>query len=262
MPGNAPAATRALAALRALATAPAPMTATTLARQLGVPRSSTYHLLAAMRDAGFVTHYPEAERWGLGVAAFEVGAAYLRHDPLERMAEPLLRRLVREAQRSSAVVAHLGILLGCDTLYLLKERSAAPVSVVTEVGVRLPAALTASGRAILMALPAAQVRAAFSGRDAFVDRTGAGPRSMSALTALLAEERRRGYCEEDGFISEGFASVAVAARDHLGRPVAAVGLTFRGADVPPDRRQRLARAAARCAEDLSGRLGAHAGASR
>ena len=96
MTGNAPAATRALSALRLLAAAPGPVTAVALGRQLGIPRSSTYHLLAAMSAAGFVTHYPEEERWGLGVGAFEIGAAYLRHDPLERLGRPLLHRLAHD----------------------------------------------------------------------------------------------------------------------------------------------------------------------
>ncbi|MDI1289963.1 MAG: helix-turn-helix domain-containing protein, partial [bacterium] len=93
---NATSATRALAVLRALASSPGPMPASTLARQLGMPRSSMYHLLAAMQSAGFVAHYPEDERWGLGVGAFEIGAAYLRHEPLERFGRPVLHRLAHD----------------------------------------------------------------------------------------------------------------------------------------------------------------------
>ena len=151
-----------------------------------------YHLLAAMSAAGFVAHYPEEERWGLGVASFEIGAAYLRHEPLERLAQPLLRRLVADAENTAPVVAHLGILVGHETLYLLKERSPRPVTVVTEVGVRLPASLTASGRAILAALPRAQVRAQLSTRDAFVNRTGLGPTSLAALYRLLGSRASQG----------------------------------------------------------------------
>ncbi len=85
------------------------------------------------------------------------------------------------------------------------------MTIVAEVGVRLPASLTASGRAMLAQLPAAQVRALFPSRDAFVDRTGLGPSTPTALVRLLATERDRGWAEEDGFIVPGLASVAVAA---------------------------------------------------
>jgi len=249
-----PAAARALAVLEALAESPGPMTAAGLARQVGVPRSSMYQLLAVMAERGFVTHLAADERWGLGLAAFEVGAAYLRHDPMDRIAQPLLRRLVEQAVPSAAVVAHLGVLAGHETLYLVKEQDPQTVTVVTDIGVRLPAALTASGRAILAVLPRPQVRALFSARDAFVDRTGSGPTSLSALAAMLAEERRRGYAEEDGFITDGYASVAVPVLDRSGRPVAAIGLTFRSDAVPAPTRSRLARAAGRCAADVARRL--------
>ena len=253
---NAPAATRALSILRALAVAPGPVTAAGLARDLGYPRSSTYHLLAAMEQQGFVVHYPEEERWGLGVASFEIGTAYLRHDPLERLSRPLLSSLGQRAGRLVPCVVHLGVLHGRETLYLLREDSArGPVSVVADVGVRLPASLTASGRALLAALPAVLVRALFPDRTFFVDRTGRGPLSPTALATLLREENARGWAEEDGFITDGLASVAVAASDRNHRPVASVGVTFRSESADTRDRRRLADSVRSTARELSRRLG-------
>ncbi len=72
---NVPGATRALAILQALGKAGSPMPAAAIAKKLGLPRSSTYHLLAVMEQDGFVIHFPEDQRWGLGVSAFELGSA-------------------------------------------------------------------------------------------------------------------------------------------------------------------------------------------
>lgn len=248
-----PAATRALEVLKLLA-AQGPLPAMTIARELRLPRSSTYHLLTAMSESGFVVHLPEDERWGLGVAAFEVGAAFSRHDPLERLARPLLSQLVR-GLAPLASVGHLAVLHGTETLYLLKVESARRLPLVTQVGVRLPAALTASGRAILSALPAAQVRADFGSSHAYVDRTGRGPQRWSDLQPLLASESAQGFSEEDGFIAERFASVAVPVRDHLHLPIAAIGLTFNSAELNASKRQRLAATARQTAGQLSRRLG-------
>ena len=63
---------------------------------------------------------------------------------------------------------------------------------------RLPAQLTASGRAMLAALPPVQIRALYPDPAAFVLRTAVGPRSPSALRTLLVDVRRRGYAVEDG----------------------------------------------------------------
>ncbi len=260
MAGNAPAATRAMGALRALAQAPGPMTAAALGAALGLPRSSTYHLLAALEQEGFVVHFPEERRWGLGVTAFEIGAAYLRHEPLERLARPLLARLVAEAGRATPLAAHLGVLHGRETLYLLKESTKRPITIVAEVGVRLPASLTASGRAMLAHLPAAQVRALFPNQSAFVDRTGVGPMSLPQLRRLLQEERALGYAQERGMVTAGFSSVAAAVHDHNHRPVASIGVTFSDQAASRAQHPRLAAAAIGVAAELSRRMGMKEGA--
>ncbi|MFN8170224.1 MAG: helix-turn-helix domain-containing protein, partial [Candidatus Nanopelagicales bacterium] len=54
-PASVPAARNAVRLLRVLARSAEPLPAATLARRLALPRSSTYHLLSALADEGFVT---------------------------------------------------------------------------------------------------------------------------------------------------------------------------------------------------------------
>src|SRR5690349_24061976 len=183
---NAPAATHALKVLRLLARHAAPLPASAIARELGLPRSSTYHLLGVLKDEGFVVHLPAERRYGLGVAAFELGSAYERQEPLRRIAAPALARLVAATEQNG----HFAVLHHRDVLYVIEERAPGRPSLVTDVGVRLPAPLTASGRAVLAALPASQVRALYPDRDAFVDRHGNGPSSLSALRTVLSAARQ------------------------------------------------------------------------
>jgi len=223
-----PAATRALKVLRFLAGQPDPVTLNRLADAVGLPRSTAYHLVNAMIAEGFVVHLPEEHRYGLGVAAFEVGSGYARQEPLQRIARRPLAGLVDTLGQS----AHLAVLHGREVLYVLEERAPGRPPLVTDVGVRLPAQLTASGRAILAALPANQVRALYPDRSAFVDRHGIGPTSLSALRGLLSETRQRGYAVEEGEVTPGFASVATAVLDHNGHPVAGVAVTYPVEDAP------------------------------
>jgi DNA-binding IclR family transcriptional regulator len=239
-----------MAILRLLASRPEPLPAGTIARELGLPRSTAYHLLAVLAEDGFVVHLPGERRWGLGVATFEIGSAYLRHDPLERLADPVMTRLVAEIRQT----AHLGVLHGRETLYLLKREPPRPVPLVTGVGVRLPAQLTAVGRAMLAELPAAHVRALFPSADAFVDRTGAGPHALPELRRALAEDHRRGWAEEDGLVTPGIASVAAAVFDHGGRPLAAIGVTFRAELHDADARREIALATRAAAARLTRQL--------
>lgn len=249
--GNVPAARSALAVLRLLAAAPGPVPASTIARELGLPRSSTYHLLAAMAEDGFVLHFPEERRWGLGVSAFELGTAYLRHDPLERLARPLLAGLVRRLPRELAAVATCGVLHGSDVLYVATEGGGRRLTVVAEVGVRLPASLTASGRAMLAHLPAAQLRALFPGP--LVQRDGRGPTSLAQLRAMLAEQQE--VSVEEGLVTPGLSSVAAAVLDRDGLPAASIGVTVRADRLPAAERATLAAAVTRTAAELRRRLG-------
>jgi len=241
-----PAATRALRVLRFLASQPDPVPLERIMRACDLPRSTAYHLLRAMVDEGFVVHLAEEHRFGLGVAAFEVGSGYARQAPLQRIARRPLAALVDRAGQS----AHLAVLHGRDVLYVLEERAPGRPPLVTDVGVRLPAHLTASGRAILASLPAPQVRALYPGPAAFVDRHGTGPRTLSALRTVLSETRQRGYATEEGEVTPGLASVAAAVHDHNGHPVAGIAITYAEGNAAA-----LAAHVRRAADGLTRRIG-------
>ncbi len=245
-----PAATRALGVLRFLASQTEPVSLDRIIRAVEMPRSTAYHLLNTMIDEGFVTHLVDEHRYGLGVAAFEVGSGYSRQEPLQRIARRPLAALVDETGQS----AHLAVSHGRDVLYVVEERAPGRPPLITDVGVRLPAQLTASGRAILSALPAPQVRALYPDRAAFVDPNGVGPTSLSQLRTLLSETRQRGYAIENGEVTPGLASVAAAVLDHNGHPVAGVAVTY--AEGEGDE-ARLSRAVRRTAQLLTSRLGGH-----
>lgn len=248
-----PAAEQTLAVLRHLARQASPVSAAAVARDLDLPRSTTYHLLAVLARAGFVVHLPEERRYGLGLSAFEIGTAYVHQEPLARLARPVLARLVDAAGHS----AHLAVLHGREVLYVVEERAPGRPPLVSDVGVRLPAHLTASGRALLADLPPAQVRALFPDAGAFVDRHGTGPTSLTALRRVLTDVRRQGHASEDGEVTPGFASVAAASHDHTGHPVAGVAVTFPAIDVSAAQRESLTGAVALAATELTRRIGGH-----
>jgi DNA-binding IclR family transcriptional regulator len=248
---GSPAVEHALAVLTLLARMPEPLAASLIGTTLGLPRSSTYRLLAVLESHGFVTYLPEQRRYGLGVGVFELGYAYQRQAPLARVARPVLERLVAETTQN----AHLAVLHGRDVYYVIEQRAPGRRGLVTDVGVRLPATLTASGRAMLAALPAAGVRASFPDADALIQRNGFGPASPSELRRLLTDVRRAGYALEEGSITAGLSSVAQAVLDHQEHPVAAVTVTYVSDEVDEAARDRLVEAVARAARALARRLG-------
>lgn len=231
-----PAAENTLRILGYLAASRGPVPAAALATSLELPRSTVYHLLTVLCEHGFVLHFPEARRYGLGVAAYELSSAFSRQQPLSRLGRPIVAGLVDSLGESG----HVAVLHGRDVVYIVEERAPHRPRLVTDVGVRLPAHLTASGRALLASLPREQVRALYADRGAFESRTGEGPRSYSELRALLAQVREQDYATEDGDVTAGFASVAVSVRDHIGWPAAGIALTFPRENIPQDQWTALA----------------------
>lgn len=252
---TSPAASRTLAVLDMLASSPEPMAAGHLARELGIPRASLYRILAAMAEHHFVMPVAESNRWALGVGAYELAWAYRRHNPLQRMAKPLLSRLVDATGHSG----HFTVLQGTDVVYVIEERAPHSPSLVTDVGVRLPAHLTASGLAMLAALTPAQLAALHPDDHALVQRDGVGPASRADLERLLHDTRARGFAIEEHSVTRGFSSVAMAVVDRLGYPVGSVALTYPSSAVDEVQRSLLVQAIRRVVLALQARLGLEPG---
>lgn len=246
---NVPAAAACIAVLKLLAQRAEPLPAAAIARELDLPRSTVYHLLALLRDEGFVVHLAAERRYALGLAAFDLGSAYNRQAPLQRLARPFLARLVDRV----GFTGHLGVLHGRDVLYLIEERAPGRPILVTDVEVRLPAHLTASGLSMLAALPPQQLRALYPTRESLIERHGGGPTTMAALRRVLAGVRRDGYAAETGLVTADAASIAGAVRDQHGYPLAAVAITFPIADAPAS--PELITQVRRTAEAIGRRMG-------
>lgn len=224
-----PAADQTLAILSFMSRQRGPVAASTIATQLGIPRSTVYHLLTTLLEHRFVVHLRGERRWGLGTAAFELAGGYARQEPLARVGHPVVAELVDQVGES----AHLAVMSGRDVLYIVDERAPRRPVLVADVGVRLPAHLTASGRAMLATMPQKQVRALYPDASSFADRTGRGPKKPRELRSVLDEIRSGGLASENGEVSVGMRSAGMAVLDHAGWPAAAIAVTW-SEDRPQD----------------------------
>lgn len=216
-----PAAKNVLSVLRYVASQAGPVGAAAIAREVQLPRSTTYHLLAALIDDGFVVHLPEERKYALGVTAHELGTGYSRQIPLQRIARFPMSQLVERTKRT----AHLAVMHGREVIYIIEERAKRQSALVTNPGVRLPAHLTASGRAMLASMSPDQLAALYPGPEAFPSRYETGVDSVPALNELLERIRERGFSWEQDEVSDGFSSLAVPVLDRSGLAVASVTLT-------------------------------------
>lgn len=249
---DVPAARAALRIVTYLAHHSDPVPASTLARELGLPRSSVYQLIRVLQEEGYVVHYPELRAYGLGQVVAEIGSSVLQASRLARLATPLIERLVTEV--ATPTVAQLAVLSGADVTYVAQAAAPRAPTTVARVGVRLPAHLTATGRAMLAALPATQVRALYPHRDALITRHGIGPATLRELDAILLEARERGWAGEHGEITPDYSSVAAAALDRADYPTVGIGLTYRAETTDAATELALGRAVRATANALTTRL--------
>ncbi len=223
-----PAATNVLRILTLLTSIDVPVSAARIYTELDLPRSTVYHLLTVMEDAGYVVRLPEEKTYGLGVAAYAMASAYTTQQPLVRVGARHAKFLAELIGGS----AHISKLSGSDVLYILEERSKNANSLLFDAGVRIPAFITASGMAMLSLRSEQQVKATYS--------TSPVPNHMSFREVIeqLAIIRERGWAEENERIDRAHRSFSAPILDHLGQPAAALAVSFH-IDCPVDPREIL-----------------------
>lgn len=75
-----------------------------IAREVGLPRSTTYEHLQAVIDEGFVVHLPEEFKYALGDAAHELGTGFPAKPRSKEWQKVPVSKLVDRTRRT----AHLG----------------------------------------------------------------------------------------------------------------------------------------------------------
>lgn len=224
VPATSRTAERIVDVLTLLATSEEPLTALEIATTGGFPKSSTHQLLNYLASRRFVDYDPVQRTWSLGLALFELGLAYRRGRPLEEIGRTILVELCQ----ATSTTSHLAVCDGTEVLYVDKQQrrtGTGTTQLVTEIGVRLPAHLTAVGRALLATMDDAELKELYSGYG-FPQRTAAGPQSVAELVADLDQVRAAGYALESGLTTAGITCVAAAVYDHRSEPIAALGITF------------------------------------
>jgi IclR family transcriptional regulator, blcABC operon repressor len=255
----APAVTRASAILDLLAeNLGMPAGPSELARRLGLPKSSIANVCAALADTGLLRRVGTG--FALGRKLAELGGAYLTSvDQVQEFYE-----VCRELETGSEETIQLAVLDGIEMTYLARHDGRQPVRLTSQIGRRLPASVTATGKAALATLDASEVARRFEGAE-LPQLTRRSLRNVDALLADLEVARVRGYSMDDEETVEGVVcfGVAIPGRSPGDGPYAAsitllkVRATF---ERVPALIGDLHRLAARLSDPLHGSATAAAGA--
>jgi len=127
-----------------------------VADHTGLPRSTAFRILRQLVQLDWLEHGPDGFR--LGSRLRELHGCAVDYTDLRAAASPVLTDL----NLTTGAVSHLGVLEGSLVHYLDKVGGAATYSVPSQVGARLGAEETVSGRALLAQLPPEEVDRRFA----------------------------------------------------------------------------------------------------
>lgn len=190
-----------------------------IAREVGLPISTTHRLLAAMIPSGFVQFDSQNRRYYLGLKVFELSTRVSLVRNISEVALPVLRKLTTLTRES----ASLAVREGSELVYVAQVEGPNRIQVRGSVGTRGPLYSTSQGKAMLAFLPEEE-------REDILGQLCLKPRTSNTITDLarLREElgitQKRGYAVADEENEDGIRAIGVPVTGPDGRPTAALSV--------------------------------------
>jgi IclR family transcriptional regulator, acetate operon repressor len=188
-----------------------------LARRVGLPRSTTHRLVDQLVAVGLLER--DGSRVHLGLPLFELGQLVPRQRTLRSAVSPYLHDL-RDATRHTA---NLAIIDGPDMIYLDRVSWRTASSLPFRPGGRHAAHATAMGKAIMAHLPEQEVDRMCQG--GLASMTPHTITTREALEEQLAECRATGIAYDRGETQAAVFCVGSPFFDRAGRVLGAISVT-------------------------------------
>ncbi|MBC7146797.1 MAG: IclR family transcriptional regulator [Thioclava marina] len=229
--------------------------ATDLSRAFNIPKSTLHGLLTAMEELelirrdtiGRVSLGPRPLAWTRGfISKSDLVDAFRQHfDTAGRTATNPL----------SHFTITMTVLDGNDVIYIACSQANQPLGVTFQIGMRLPAPFTATGKAQLASLSEAELSARFA--ETFPEPlTQHSVQNLPQLRQQLDQIITRGYSVDDGEIREGMICLGATIRDHDGKVCAGLALSLTRTEARAAKIEVLGKALKHAAGEISHLLGA------
>jgi DNA-binding IclR family transcriptional regulator len=227
----APAAFRAVQVLEFLGSRTEPATLTDIASALGLAKSSASNLVTTLDAARMVRK--SGVGWVLGYKVLELGQSMLASTTLVTEFQRIAN-VLPALQNDTALLAALDDM---EVIYLARHDGRQPIRLASDIGRRMPASVTALGKAMLAGLSNSDLDARLGRVTTLPRPTKRAHRTVADLRRDLEKVRARGYAIDDEQNTIGVTCFAVSVAG-AGQPIA-VSTTLLTQRVRPDLRDRL-----------------------
>ena len=193
-----------------------------LAKELGLPRATTFRLANTLEHLGFLLRDEETGEYCVGAAALKLGWTYLSGLELPEIAQPILAQL----RYRTGASAHMAVRDGREIVYVNRLPSNTALSSNIRLGARLPAHASSMGRAMLQDLEDDELFDLYRGIRELAPFSAETPHTVMQLRdRLLKDAENDGVIISKGYYEKGVVSIAAPIRDGRDIVVAAINIT-------------------------------------
>jgi IclR family transcriptional regulator, acetate operon repressor len=240
---------RGLDILEYVAGCPEPPSFSQLLGNLGIPRSSLFHLLTNLLSRNFLERDPQTERYRLGSEVIKL-ARKVRKPSLGDRVTPFLQQLSGDISETCGFYVQVA-----DSVEVVASAiSTQALSYTMKVGMNAPLYAVSAGKVVLAELGSEEL-SRYLARVAFAPVTPHTVRSKNRMKREIAEVKATGFAYSREEFTLGITAIATAVRDERNF-YGAVNLAVPTARFAPDRdadfRDALRRTARAIAQEIGG----------
>jgi len=226
------------------------LSATDISRKVGIPKTTTYRMLAALTGGGLLDQYPETGKYRIGPELYILGSLYLSTTDVLRAAEPVVRTL----NDLTGETVNVGILDKRHITVVMKEESRHAFRFSSHVGTTLPAHGSGMGKALLSELTDPELDNLYPEERLLLITAKTIP-TRTELKLDLKEIRKTGIAFNREGVHEGVEGIGCVIRDASGKAIAAMSISVPVFRMNEAIRKRLATLARLGASLINYRLG-------
>lgn len=215
-----PAVDRAVRILDIVSSSPHGLKLAEIIRRSGLPKSSVHGLCQTLTSLNLLQLAQDGS-YAVGSRSMRWSNAFLDQNNIVSV----FQRVLEQQPALHAYTVTLSRLEQGEVVYIACRNASTPLGITFRLGMRLPALFTATGKAMLAAMPTASIANHLP--DVWPEPlTPTGVMDRSAFERELAAVRQLGYSIDNGQLREGMYCIGSAITDHQGQPVAGVAMSM------------------------------------